>query len=536
MPVRISAQIATALVLALLWAGSAQAAPSVPTSVQATRQGSAVELAWSGSLAASTPTATRAAIAPPLWVDGTVLRDQSAQRVGLTGVAVQMMPYYAGATPTTQQPYLAQVAERNFEQRDAEFAAIRSLGYDAIRVHIPGPSVYESELYESKAATVARVQSIVDSAKRAGLITILDADATGDRMANWRDYEPMFADLIASIGNDPWVIWEPFNEPADYAPGAPTYTAAVKGIGSYLRSLGSLQPLILPSDGYEQEVSRVLMDNILGDAKTHGWRAAGLLFGVHVYLDQYAAGGDTFTGVPFDALQQGIASIMTSYPLIVTEMGRYNNGITMTNATAKAYRWVAGLGATGLNGLIGWDWDWTLNQATSDPNAWTWDGLHLKPWGQESSAGVSSMTFPELTTTSAALSRTLAGASSPSTGAVPRSARAVAPRSRQAVVRGRVLRIVFKTPIRWAARIRLTIVERSSHHVITVSRIVRIPTGGRVLRWKLPRAVAGARSFTLRATYLPPGRGCSTGACWRPLARWVIRRRPSRRPARASRR
>ncbi len=310
-----------------------------------------------------------------------------------------MVPYYAGATPTAQQPYLVEVAQRNFDHRSAQFAKIRSLGYDAIRVHIPGPYVYGSQLYASKAATVGRIRRIVDSAKAAGLITILDADAVGDNLEDWRAYQPMFADLIASIGNDPWVIWEPFNEPADYSQGAPNYLAGVEGIGAYLRSLGSRQPLIIPSNGYEQNVSPALMSEVLRNAARYGWRAAGLLFGVHVYLDQYVSdlrrSGDTFSGAVY-GLRQKLAAHVSSYPLIVTEMGRYNNGITTTEATAQAYSWVVGLAARGLNGLIAWDWDWALSERASDPNAWTWDGLHLNPWGRRSSKSLSKMTFPGL--------------------------------------------------------------------------------------------------------------------------------------------
>ncbi len=502
----------------------------------------AVAVVCAASAGVASASAAPAAIVPPLHVDGTVLRDATGQRVGLKGVAVQMVPYYAGATPTTQQTYLLQVTNRNFDQRDAEFAAIRALGYDAIRVHIAAPDVYESELYESKAAAVARIQSIVDSAKAAGLVTILDANATGDTMGDWRSYEPMFADLIASIGNDPWVVWEPFNEPADYAPGSPTYLAAVEGIGAYLRSLGSLQPLIIPSDGYEQEVSPTLMNDILGDAAAKGWRGTGLLFGVHVYLDQYAGYGDTFTGVAFDALDNGIAAHLSSYPLIVTEMGRYNNDITMTNATAAAYQWVAALGTQGLNGLIAWDWDWTLDEATSDPNAWTWDGLHLNPWGQQSNAAVSTMTFPEpaaatsLTppatppthppvggpvsgpTTAPAATHPVPGRKPPP-GHKPGHGvsraelfRAVSFRHARAelLVSHGVLRVVFKSPFRYPTKIRLTVSRRSFRRAVTVSRTRTVRRGRRVLRWKLPRRLAGGRSFTVRITYYAPRRVSGT--------------------------
>lgn len=494
-----------------------------------------VAVACAASAGAASASTTAPTIVPPLHVDGTTLRDATGQRVGLKGVAVQMVPYYSGATPTTQQPYVLQVTDRNFDQRDAEFAAIRALGYDAIRVHIAAPDVYESQLYESKAASVARIQSIVDSAKAAGLITILDANATGDTMADWRSYEPMFADLIASIGNDPWVIWEPFNEPADYSAGAPRYLAAVEGIGTYLRSLGSQQPLIIPSDGYEQEIAPTLMNDILAAAATNGWRGAGLLFGVHVYLDQFSGYGDTFTGAAFQALDQGIAGNLSSYPLIVTEMGRYNNLITMTNATSAAYQWVAGLGTRGLNGLIAWDWDWTLNEATSDPNAWTWDGLHLNPWGQQSNAAVSRMTFPEPasatrptppgttptpsprppvaapvlapTTTPTASPPAPARRPPPSHKPTPTTLRAELSRAVsfmrvtvKVYVSHGVLRVVFKSPLRFGAKLRLTVSRKSGHRVVTVSRTRRVRRGRRVVRWKLPRRLADGRSVTVRVT------------------------------------
>lgn len=393
---QLSLVIAVALVGLLTVTGVVSAATS---SVDSPEQGAGFELA-------GPPNSTRVfgpstLIQPPLRVDGVVLRDRTGGRVGLRGVAVQMVPYYADATSGARDGFLAQVTQRNFAQRDQEFARMGGLGYNTIRLHIPGPALYASELYETRSQSLNRIVAVIRSAKTHGLMTILDADAVGNDLANWIDYKPLFADLVASIGNDPFVIWEPFNEPADYAGGSPRYLAALKGVGTYLRALGSTQPLILPCNKYQQRVSPIQMDEILADADAYGWRASGVLFGVHPYLDHFVSRpdypGDTFTGALFDSLERGIAGHLRSYPLIVTEMGRYNNAITLTGATRAAYRWIGALGARGLNGFIAWSWDWGLGREASDPNAWTWDGLTLNPWGQQShDEALSKMSFPEL--------------------------------------------------------------------------------------------------------------------------------------------
>ena len=265
-------------------------------------------------------------IEPPLRVDGTVLRDATNRRVALVGPNVQMVPYYGGGGPGGKDPAIDLRTQRNYAQRDAEFAALKRYGYNSIRFQI-GLTVYNSETYHTKVLSRSRVEAVIASAKAAGLITMIAPDARYD-MATYTGYYDMFDDYFADIGDDPWVIWEMWNEPADYSGPQTNYRAAMKGMGAHMRTEGLTQVIFCPGNQYQGNFA--YLEEIEADATTNNWRGKGLVWSAHLYqdywVDQFGDVDAWYANTPAVASTQGmLGDRLALWPMAVTEIGPFAN-------------------------------------------------------------------------------------------------------------------------------------------------------------------------------------------------------------------
>ncbi len=142
------------------------------------------------------------------------------------------------------------------------------------------------------------------------------------------------------------------------------------------------------SGGYGPNINEFSVDSAV--PVQAAWKGAnGFLFAAHEYRDydvNQLARGDTFAaGSPARTERQALYDLIDTYPLVITEIGPWNNGVFTPIATREEAVWLKDkvpLGAKGgLNGIHVFAWNWEMDSATK--NAETTNGIALNTHGQQ---------------------------------------------------------------------------------------------------------------------------------------------------------
>lgn len=128
-----------------------------------------------------------------------------------------------------------------YANRQAIVNTIKSWGANHIRFRLVA-SDYDKQTYMTKAEYIKEVKDWRDATVAAGMYFMpiwwdgLDGDYS---KANWAtQYSkafPMMTDVVNALGNDPMVLYEPFNEPTD-APSDDQWLAAMKDTVRHFRN------------------------------------------------------------------------------------------------------------------------------------------------------------------------------------------------------------------------------------------------------------------------------------------------------------
>ena len=140
-------------------------------------------------------------------------------------------------------------ANESHAKREEIAASMQQLGINMVRLPI-GYGVYENESYQSKAETLQWIADYHATFKAHGIRLMLeDHSFTGQTAgleSNHSAAFPMFQDIANKIGaNDPYLYWNPFNEPSGDENWA-SWLRANKSIVQWFRtSMGYQGPLFL---------------------------------------------------------------------------------------------------------------------------------------------------------------------------------------------------------------------------------------------------------------------------------------------------
>lgn len=118
---------------------------------------------------------------------------------------------------------------------------IKAWGGNHIRFRMVA-SDYDKEAYMSKATYIQQIKEWRDLTVASGMYFMpiwwdgLDGDyAKGNWASQYSKAFPMMTDVVAALGNDPMVIYEPFNEPTD-APSADQWHTAMENTIKHFRT------------------------------------------------------------------------------------------------------------------------------------------------------------------------------------------------------------------------------------------------------------------------------------------------------------
>jgi len=312
-----------------------------------------------------------------LRVRGSELVDASNHRVVSRGATLYAVPFYDdGGRP---DPDLARVTSLVYTRRVEVLRAMADAGVNTVRVPV-SLALWNADAYGigGRAGYGARIQTLVGAARHQGLVVIVawfDAGTWGSQLeARHADTFEMMRAVRALLGDDPGVIYEPFNEPNNV--DWPTWERVVSDeLRFWRRELGYRGVLVIDTIGYSWEFDPgPAMTALASDAELLG--TPQVLFANH----RYANDNSCFCGDEATTWDAQVARNVGRFPILGDEYGNYNAPYPPSPG------WTAGflrhLGAdvvpAGLNGALAFVWNWV------DPNSITQpDAVTLTPYGQE---------------------------------------------------------------------------------------------------------------------------------------------------------
>ncbi|HSK28129.1 MAG TPA: cellulase family glycosylhydrolase, partial [Jiangellales bacterium] len=309
---------------------------------------------------------------PHLVVQGTVLREAGGERFVVAGAADYLLPFYA-ADDGGPDPAVLEYTERSFRSRDAAFEEMRRAGINLVRVPL-GPGPYVDDVYGlgGKQGYLRRLEQVLDSAHRAGLVVLLgwwpdEQDLTD---AGWSQrLLSMMADVAGLVGDRPGVMIEPVNEPAldDW----PSWSGAMTDLLTFWREdLAWRGVLVVDTPGFSWSLAVGPVRRLLAvDGRLLGGDPQ-LLVANH----RYANDEECFCGDTLDEWVAEIGQHVDEVPVLGTEYGWFNAGFPVSDRwNQELFDHLATVAVpAGLNGAVAFLWSWV------DPNSMTLeDGMTL---------------------------------------------------------------------------------------------------------------------------------------------------------------
>jgi hypothetical protein len=339
----------------------------------------AVVLAACSSASASTDTSssskTAAAPSVALHVNGSLLVDSSDKRVILKGVTDYLLPFYTTASGTAD-PTLASAVAGNYAGRDAAFAAMKADGYNTVRVPL-GVGTFINDVYGvgGSGGYLARIKAITASAQAHDLRVIfcwwnvLDGPAA---LANVPTALAVMHTVATALRGNSDVLFEPVNEPFNltWAQWQPVMQTIVT---FWRTTIGYTGPLIVDTTNYswafdptQARLIQALDTRLLGGSSE-------VVFANH----RYANSNTCFCGTEKTNWEQSVGRFVTTFPLLGTEYGWYNNaGAPSQTWNAQLFNALAKTSVPqGFNGALAFVWHWI------DDNSMTTNGTTLNTNG-----------------------------------------------------------------------------------------------------------------------------------------------------------
>jgi hypothetical protein len=233
-----------------------------------------------------------------------------------------------------------------YNDRQTVVNTIKAWGGNEIRLRVLACD-YTAQTYMSQSTELQEIKDWQTTAQAAGLyvgITWWDADDCGsDSDANWTtNYSeafPMMSAVISELGpTNPWVFYEPFNEPNNISDSQ--WLTAMEATDHLFRSDDYDGILLIDTNDWSHEYNPSLMTSLQNYDSSQAGMSIGsqIIFAKHDYADEYSD-PSTFSESDWEANDDGTSVWNTSlYPVWETEFGNYNC-INATCSGAENLSW-----------------------------------------------------------------------------------------------------------------------------------------------------------------------------------------------------
>lgn len=297
----------------------------------------------------------------PLRVSGASLVTDSNVAAGkvthLAGGCAYGMPIYLEtAGGTLSQNYNARYAiTRVYPKRKTWLANTKAEGANMVRLSVGG-SVYNGfpMFGMTKADYVQRIVDYVEDAKAQGLRTIIgDWSAftvfNSDVPGRYTEVFPLASAIIDALGKDnPWVIYEPHNEPGANNQTLDQWLTVMKGtLDHYRTTKGVMGVLMIDTTNWSHDFYTYYVDELLAyDATLRAGAAVApgkhqIVIANHHYAKDWTPGSNDRTAWEGKILQR----VKEGYAIHVTESGYYDSAqpavasapMDFVNAIANTY-------------------------------------------------------------------------------------------------------------------------------------------------------------------------------------------------------
>jgi hypothetical protein len=281
-----------------------------------------------------------------------------------------------------------------YNNRQTVINTVKSWGGNTIRLRLLA-SDYNKQTYMTKAAEIQEIKNWQSAAQADGMYIqlcwwdSLDGSYSG---ANWAgDYSqvfPMMTDVVNAFGpTDPWVYYEPFNEPDNISESS--WLTAMQATIHLFRTDGYTGILVLDTDGWSHVYNDADMTTLeITDASQTGMGGKNqIIFAKHDYANEYP-NPSTWDENDWVANSDGSpAWVLGKHLIWESEFGNYNC-VNSTCSGAENTSW-SGEAATGMatllnnNTIVGADaflfgpW-YDANAMTGSDNS-----APTSPWGND---------------------------------------------------------------------------------------------------------------------------------------------------------
>ncbi len=233
-----------------------------------------------------------------------------------------------------------------YNSRQTIVNTVKAWGGNEIRLRVLAAD-YNNQTYMTKAQELQEIKDWQTAAQAAGLyldITWWDSLDGSYNDANWAaDYSqafPMMTDVINTLGaSNPWVIYEPFNEPNNVSESA--WLTAMTNTVKLFRSDNYTGILLLDTDGWSHVYNDADMTSLENtDSGLAGMGGKNqIIFAKHDYANEGFANPDSgFDSSHWPSNDDGSTSWdFTKHLVWETEFGNYNG-----SASTEHLAWSAG--------------------------------------------------------------------------------------------------------------------------------------------------------------------------------------------------
>ncbi len=271
---------------------------------------------------------------------------------------------------------------------------IKAWGGNEIRLRVLACD-YNNQTYMSNATELQEIQNWQTAAQNAGLyigITWWDPSDCGSSIShgawasNYSEAFPMMEAVIKQLGaTNPWVFYEPFNEPNGISEAQ--WVTAMTATDNLFRAQGYKGILVMDTNQYSHQFDATDMQNLqANDAKQAGMNnTSQIIFAKHDYSNEFP-NPSTFDTTDWENNSYGTGTWnLSEFPVWETEFGNYNVGSENLNWSSEAATAMAGYVNNGtLVGASAFVWNWVdpntitynsdQNGSTSDTTPTQWGG------------------------------------------------------------------------------------------------------------------------------------------------------------------
>jgi hypothetical protein len=238
-----------------------------------------------------------------------------------------------------------------YNNRQAIIATIKAWGGNEIRLRVLA-SDYNNQSYMSQAQELQEIKDWQITAQAAGIyvgVTWWDALDGTYSGANWaNDYSqafPMMTAVVNALGaSNPWVFYEPFNEPHDITGNQ--WLSAMESTDTLLRSDDYTGILLFDTNGWSHDYNDYEMTQLenydASQSSMHGTNQ--VIFAKHDYANEYPNFSSGFDSDYWANNDFGTSTWNFNKHLVwETEFGNYNGALsTISNRwSAGAATWMA---------------------------------------------------------------------------------------------------------------------------------------------------------------------------------------------------